>query len=234
MSGQFFGETPLGSAYTANITRDPVHGIGGYTEGELYRLLRTGVKKNHELALPFMPQLTLMSEKDLHSMIAFLNSDDPLLAPSSDNRVSELSLLGKALTQFAFSPLPYPEHYQKVPSLEDQVEYGEYLVNAQLLCFGCHSATHEINLSEPRNTVGYLQGGNEFGPDLISPRIIRDDDGIGDWVEADFLNTLKTGTTPDGRSLRLPMTAYPQLEEAEMKAIWAYLGTVKAEEMLQE
>ncbi len=228
MSGQFFGETPLGTAYTSNITRDPIHGIGSYSEGELYRLLRTGVKKNDELALPFMPQLTLMSEKDLHSIIAFLKSEDPILAPSDEKQVSDLSFLGKALTLFAFSPLPYPETYQTIPSVEDQVAYGDYLVNAQLLCFGCHSATHEVNLTDPHKTLGYLEGGNEFGPGLVSSRILRDEEGIGSWTEADFVNTLKTGVTPDGRTLKTPMTAYPQLKESEMTAIWAYLGTVSA------
>lgn len=157
-----------------------------------------------------------------------MRSDDPIFAPSDEQQRSELSILGKALTLFAFSPLPFPEQYQRIPSIEDQVAYGDYLVNAQLLCFGCHSATHETNLIEPRKTIGYLEGGNEFGPDLISARILRDGEGIGEWTEADFLNTLRTGTTPDGRKLRPPMGTYPQLEEAEMKAIWAYLGTVSS------
>jgi len=46
----------FGNIYSSNITQHPEFGIGKYTDGELYRLFRTGIKKDGTLALPMMHQ----------------------------------------------------------------------------------------------------------------------------------------------------------------------------------
>ncbi len=227
MEGQFFGENPLGSAFTANITRDREHGAGAYTPGEMYRLLRTGVKRDHSLIVPFMPKFANMSEEDINAIVAFMQSDDPMLAPSSTERSVNLSVLGKALMKFAWKPLEYPASYASNPTLEDPVEYGRYLVTSQVLCFGCHSASHEVNLEHPEQTEGYLAGGAEFEEGLPSPSLRIAEDGLPGYTQEEFIHSVRNGVNRAGKPFTPPMHGYPQLDSAEVAAIWAYLGTVK-------
>ena len=50
--------------------------------------------------------------------------------------------------------------------------------------------------------------------------------GIGNWSEADFVKTLRTGFRPDGHLLRFPMLTFAELDDAELAAVFAYLKTV--------
>lgn len=232
LEGQFFGKNPLGTAYTANITRDREFGAGAYSSGELYRLLRTGVKRDHTLALPFMPKFVNMSEEDIQAMIAFMQSGDPSLTPSQISRKTNLSVLGKALVQFAWKPEPYLAAYETAPDLNDPVAYGRYLVTSQVMCFGCHSASHEVDMKNPEETAGYLAGGAEFGPELFSPSLLMTPEGLGSWTAAEFIQTVRSARKADGTELRPPMHGYPQLDSAEIGAIWAYLQTITPEQVV--
>ena len=52
----------FGSVYSRNITKDPEHGIGKMTDGQLYYLLRTGVRPDGRF-LPIMAKLQKMSDE---------------------------------------------------------------------------------------------------------------------------------------------------------------------------
>src|SRR5262249_13505931 len=73
----------FGAAFSKNITKDPVHGIGAWTDGEILYFLRTGVNRTGQYVPPWMPKFPLLSDDDLESIVAFLRSDDPLMAASS-------------------------------------------------------------------------------------------------------------------------------------------------------
>ncbi len=53
--------------------------------------------------------------------------------------------------------------------------------------------------------------------------------GIGKWTESDFIKTIKTGKDPAGRILDpvMPWHSFLALTDTDLKAIWAYLRTVK-------
>src|SRR5262245_61332131 len=55
----------FGPIFAKNITKDPSHGIGTWTDGELIYLLRTGIDRNGQYLPPYMPRLALMSDDDL-------------------------------------------------------------------------------------------------------------------------------------------------------------------------
>ena len=72
-----------------------------------------------------------MSDEDLHSIIAWLRSDDPLLAAAPvDNRTSEPSFFAKFLSHIAFKPFEYPTEPKPHPDTTNTVKYGEYLSTA--------------------------------------------------------------------------------------------------------
>jgi mono/diheme cytochrome c family protein len=222
----------FGPIYSHNITQHPTKGTGRYSDRELVYLLRTGVRRDGVFSGPFM-QSPHLADEDLYSIVAFLRSDDPWVrAQDVDDRQWQPTLLAKALMHVAFAPLPMPREKQLVPKLEDQVAYGRYVVDGMADCFSCHSKDFKtMNVVEPAKSEGYLGGGNPTldadGNVVYSANLTMDPEtGIGRWSEADFVKAVRVGIRPDGRALRYPMIAFPELSEAEAKAAFAYLKTV--------
>ena len=52
--------------------------------------------------------------------------------------------------------------------------------------------------------------------------------GLKDWTEADFFRALREGKRKDGSAIlaAMPWKAYGQMNDVEIKALWAYLRTV--------
>lgn len=223
----------FGTAYAGNITQDPETGIASWTDGQIAFLLRTGIRRDGLYTPPWMVKLPLMSDDDLDDVIAFLRSDDPLVhATHQKQPPSEPSLFAKFLCRVAFKPLPYPKAPIVAPDPSDAVAYGKYLVQGRLQCFTCHSRDFaKVDDLVPERSAGYLGGGNAMpdltGKTVVSSNITPDaDTGIGMWSEADFVRALRYGVRPDNTVVSYPMVPYPEVTEAEAKAIFAYLHTV--------
>lgn len=235
MTGRELTEMPpeFGKIYSANITSDKVHGIGSWSDGDLIYFLRTGVKPSGVYAPIWMPKFAHMSDEDLFSIIAYLRSDKLSVQPSAAvSQASQPTWLSKFLCTVAFKPLPYPDKPIIAPDTNDLVAYGRYMVAGRYDCFPCHSADFKtVNIFEPEKSVGYLGGGNVMytleGLKIHSANITKDEaTGIGNWTFEQFSETLRYGKKPDGAAIRYPMFPYTRLEDIEVKAIWAYLGTV--------
>lgn len=225
----------FGKVWAPNITQSDQSKIHGYTDGELAYLLRTGVKRDGKYAPPWMPKFPLLSDKDLHSIVAYLRSDQPELEPSDKVQPApQPSFLSKLLCRVVFKPLPYPTAPILEPDQSDKVAWGRYLAIAKFDCYQCHSADFKTNDSfVPENSAGFMGGGNLLidptdGKTLIySANITMDKQtGIGNWTEAEFSNAVRFGQRPDGKPLRPPMMPYAALNEEEVSAIWAWLQTV--------
>lgn len=235
LTGRRLGDLPkeFGAAYSRNITRDPDKGIGTWTDGELIYLLRTGIDRKGNYLPPWMVKLPHMSDEDIQSIVAFLRSDDPLVAPVAVDPPgrTQPSFLTKFLSHVAFKPLPYPEHPIAAPPATDKVAYGRYL-SSNLGCYACHSADFKsVDDLVPEKSAGFMGGGNGLmdmnGDTVFSANITPDEEtGIGKWSEADFIRTLQTGVRPDRRALRYPMGPIPELRDDELAALFAYLRTV--------
>src|SRR5262245_20225661 len=138
LSGHRMPDLPpqFGAAFSGNITQDRETGIGAWTDGEIAYLLRTGIKRDGSYAPPWMVKLPNLADEDLKDIIAFLRSDDPLVAPVRHaTPPSEPSFLTKFLSRVAFKPLPWPEQPIARPDPGDPVAVGRYLVNAHAQCF---------------------------------------------------------------------------------------------------
>src|SRR5262245_2350820 len=120
----------FGEAWSLNITAHPAKGIGAWTNGEIARLLRTGIARDGRYTPPWMVKLPNASDEDIRDIIAFLRSDDPLVqARDVENHASRPSFLTKALCRVAFKPFPYPTREIAAPAPEDALAYGRYLVD---------------------------------------------------------------------------------------------------------
>ena len=225
----------FGWAHSANITGDAETGIGSWTDGELAFLLRTGVTRDGRYTPPWMVKLPLMADEDVKDVIAFLRSDDPLVRPVKVKRPAcKPSLLTKVLARTVFKPFPYPSAPIAAPDTADPVAHGRYLVQARALCFGCHSIDFaKVDEAVPERSAGYLGGGNAM-PDM-NGRIVKTSNitpdpetGIGKWSEDEFVRLVRFGVRPDASVIVYPMVPYPELSDAEARAIFQYLRTVPA------
>lgn len=225
----------FGSIFSDNITADKDAGIGNWTDGELVYFLRTGVRPDGEYIPPYMPKFVHVSDEDMSSIVAFLRSSHPWVAPDKTKQPqTKPSFLTKFLTNIkAFKPFDYPSQPIPQPDTNNLVKLGEYVALYQMECYGCHSKDFETNdYLHPQNSKGFFGGGNkvpdEEGKVRVSLNITTDEaTGIGKWSEDDFVKAVKYGMLPTNQpALRHPMLPYVQLSDKEVKAIYAYLKTV--------
>jgi mono/diheme cytochrome c family protein len=237
LTGKQLSDLPpvFGKVFSVNITQHPVKGIGGWTDGELAYLLRTGITRDGRYLPPWMIKLPHTSDEDLASIIAYLRSDDPAVAAADVGPAgtTKPSLLAKVLTNTVMKPLPYPDKPIVAPPRTDRVAFGRYLATS-LDCFSCHSADFKkVDILHPEKSAGFLAGGNPLvgveGRTVRSANLTPDDEtGIGRWSEHDFVRALREGFRPDGRALRYPMLPKTELTQDEASAIYTYLRTVPA------
>ena len=235
LTGTHMREAPkeFGEIYSQNITNDKEYGIGGWTDGELLYLLRTGIKPDGQYIPPYMAKLTHMADEDINAIIAFLRSDDAMVqADGTKDTPSDVSLLTKILCNSVWKPMKMPDKKIELPDSANQIALGKYL-SLNLECFSCHSADFKTNdFYEPEKSKGYFGGGNKTlnaeGDVILTSNLTPDKEtGIGDWTEEQFIKALKYGVKEGEAPLRYPMVPFTQLTQHEAGAIFAYLKTIK-------
>lgn len=130
---------PLGVIYTRNLTPDSETGIGRYTDGEIFRLMRHGVKPDGTSTITPMMPFYNMADEDLIAIVSYLKSLEPI-----NNKVpeAEYTMLGKFVRSVAppFQPILNPNPPAKAPPMAPTLERGEYLARYVANCVGCHTA----------------------------------------------------------------------------------------------
>ena len=157
-----------------------------------------------------------ISDDDLGAMIAYLKTLPPV-----DNELDESQLgpVGRILALFEASLIPATLIDHKAPRPTSPpvgvtAEYGEYLA---VICSLCHGE---------RLSGGPVPGDEPDAP--MSPNITPGGI-IGLINEEGFINTLRTGITPGGRSLDsefMPWQRLGKMTDDELRAIWMYLNSL--------
>lgn len=237
LTGSYRSDIPkeFGEVYSLNITHDPTHGIGNWTDGELYYFLRTGIRpQTGAYVPPFMPKFPRMSDEDLKSVIAWLRSSDPeLAADSHEYPPNKSNFLVKLLANVAFKPLPLPAQPIIEPDSSNPVALGKYVADGMIGCFACHSADLKtLNDLNPEKTPGFYGGGTAMldmdgTTEVVTANITMDKEtGIGNWTEQQFVDAVRFSKKPGGGLLHYPMVPHTALSETEVKAVYAYLKTL--------
>jgi len=232
LTGRQLTELPkeFGTVYSRNITSDPEKGIASWTDGEIYYLLRTGIKRDGQYIPPYMAKFPNASDEDLYSVIAWLRSDQ-VQKTNEEPPESQPSFLTKFLSHVAFKPIQFPEKPILMPDTNNAVEHGRYLANGIYHCFPCHSADFKtLNIAEPEKTGGFYGGGNKMpglnGEIITTRNLTFDETGIASFSEDDFIQSVKYGKKKGGGQLRMPMFPHILLTDVEAKHIFAYLKSV--------
>jgi len=217
-----------GSFYSKNITPS---GIGDWTDAEVLRAIASGVSKDGTALFPVMPHphFGQMDKEDLESIIVYLRSLKPI-----ENIVPESK--ADFPMNFIINTIPKEPHFSKKPNESDAVAYGGYLFNAAS-CAECHSKQ-----DKGKPIAGMeLAGGFEFpmvtGGTALSSNITQDEvTGIGKWSEEDFVKRFKSYADSSYVSAKvskgnfntvMPWTMYGGMKTEDLKAIYAYLKTIK-------
>ena len=217
-----------GSFYAKNITPS---GIGDWTDGEVLRAIASGVSKNGEALFPIMPHphFGKMDKGDLESIIVYLRTLKPIknIVPESEPDFP---------MSFIINTIPDEPHFSTKPNESDAVAYGGYLFNAAS-CSECHSKQEKGKPIEGMELAGGFEFPMVTGGIARSANITQDKEtGIGKWTEADFVKRFKSYTdssyVPNKISKGffntvMPWTMYGGMKEEDLKAIYAYLKTVK-------
>lgn len=164
--------TDLGRLHSANITQDPVYGIGSWTDAQLVAMLRTGIGADGRMRL-VMPHFAYLSDEDAASLVAFLRSDNALVyATPSALGPQQVSFLAKALANTVMKPTPPLPHAAEAPPATDPVALGHYLVVGRYQCYFCHSHDFSTNdEAHPEKSKNYLGGGSPCWAASWSPAL---------------------------------------------------------------
>jgi len=213
-----------GRVVAPNITPDKETGAGSWTDDELARAIREGIGHDGRALFPLMPyvQYRRMSDEDVASVIVYLRS---LPAVRQSLPQTEIIFPVKYLIRSVPQPLTTPVTYDDLEP-KDQVRRGERLVHLAG-CFDCHTPAKQ---GQP---IAGLDWGGGFGfPGpwgfVASANITPDPSGIPFYDEALFLEVMRTGSVKARKlSSIMPVMVYRNLNDDDLKAMFAFLRTVK-------
>ena len=194
--GMVFDEPPF-RAVASNITPDAATGIGKWTDAQLAKAIREGIRPDGSVIGPPMPMefYRHLSDSDLAAIVAYLRTQ-PAVANAPGKSVYRIPLppsYGPPIT----APVP-------LPPASDKLRYGEYLANIGH-CMDCHT---------PRSAEGRLltvqlgAGGMPFpGPWGVSVarNLTPHESGLKGWSDAEIARAIRTGVRRDGTGLKPPM-----------------------------
>jgi mono/diheme cytochrome c family protein len=218
--------TPFGTFHPPNITPDPTHGIGGWTQEQFNTAMREGRAPSGAAYYPAFPytSYTRMTDEDLAALKAYLDSLPPSAQPRREHELGfpYNQRWGIRLWQWAFFT---PGRFQPQPDKGEVWNRGAYLALGPGHCVECHTA---------RNSLGVLDmemafaGGDLGGPEGKVPNITSSADGIGDWSEGDVSTALTLGMLPDGDFLggemgKIVNNGTGKLPPEDVAAIVAYI-----------
>jgi mono/diheme cytochrome c family protein len=224
--GMEFRDWRIGTARAANLTPDAATGLGTWSEAEIVRALRNGQSKDGRLLAPVMPYewFHQMSDRDAFAVARYLKSLPPVRHPVSQSPNFWFQL-GKALFLS-----PKPPASPSAPTPGPTAEYGGYLAQHVGLCADCHTPRSGIRSAPDKSRLfagaadppaGFPANPSNLTPDNAT--------GIGQWSEADFLRTLRTGVNPRGVSLHpfMPWREIRRMSDDDLRAIYRYLRTLR-------
>lgn len=209
---------PLGSVFSKNLTPDVETGLGGWTDEEIRRAIRTGVSRDGLHLFPIMPYLYFnkMADSDVDAIVAYLRTLPPVR-----NAVPRQQILPPE----QLPRLPLREGIA-APDPSDTAARAEYLMTAVTACSDCHTPVN-AETGQPIQEK-YLAGGQPFeGPwgIVYGGNLTPDKEtGIGNWSDDEIKRVLRLGVRPDGRRVVLmPWQDYAPLTEEDLSAIVYYL-----------
>ncbi|HOI33200.1 MAG: c-type cytochrome [Bacteroidales bacterium] len=215
-----------GRFVSSNITP---FGIGDWTDGELFRLITTGVKRDGSPIFPVMPyhRFGRLDRTDIESVIAFLRTLDPV---ETNHPVSKADFPMNLIMR----TMPQEAQLTRIPPKTDVLAYGSYMTMAAA-CMDCHT-----NFSKGKFVGPEGGGGREFhmpdGSIVRTANLTPHETGLGNMSLERFIRLFKRYSdsgellpkvaTGDMQSI-MPWYMYGGMTKDDLSAIYAYLQSLE-------
>ena len=213
-------DTPWYTVKGTNITPDKETGIGAWSDDEIKRLMRDGIRPNGTPVATQMPFLfyKIMTPRDLDAVVAYIKTVPPVRREIPPPTYK---------AELAVELVPGAEKPIDEASLNDKVKRGFYLANLAH-CMECHSKGADDRLNF---TSGWGKGGHVHttpaGPVTAVNISQHKTKGIGAWTDEQIKRALTHGVRPDGTQLKVPMGArFAKMKEDDIDAIVAWVRTI--------
>ncbi len=212
---------PIGRIHAANLTHGQ-GGVGGqYTDGQLARAVRDGIKADGTTVI-FMPShdFRWWPREDLEALVSYIRSRPPM---NNEIPPPEIGWLAKVLDRtdrMVIDVARRIDHSTDSPLVEslEPTATAEYGANLALLCMGCHG--HGL-------TGGKIPGTPSSIP--IPTNLTPHDSGLKSYTYDQFVTLFNEGKKPDGSDLDpfMPITTLRAMTDIEKQALWAYLQAME-------
>ncbi|MFA3920676.1 cytochrome C [Ruegeria hyattellae] len=220
-------DTPFGTLYSPNLTTDPEHGIGGWSQAQFARAVREGVSPEGHAYYPAFPYsfYASFSDQEIADLWAAFQTVPPVATPS---RPREMIFpfnqrWGLKLWRAVFLDPPRTE---PVAGKSAAWNRGRKLVEGASHCAACHTARNFAGAR--KSDTEHFQGSDALPGGEKSPAIDHLTLTTRGWDAASLAYALRTGITPEGDAFGGSMgevvlygTSY--LTEADRTAIATYL-----------
>jgi mono/diheme cytochrome c family protein len=227
--GLAFEMGPLGSLYSRNLTPDPTTGIGRRSDGEIARVLKTGVLPEGQISVFMLLSAAKLSDEDIADVIAYLRAQAPV-----ENAVPDMqfTILGKVIVKYAFPELhPRDEQVHGVPmSLEPSVERGEYLAENVMLCTTCHTDYDQATFQPigPKGggcSIAEPSHGEDSDMEYCPPNLTSSPTGITGKLDEDaFVARIETGRIH--KTSIMPWEGFQNTAEVDLRSVYRYLKSL--------
>ena len=203
MTGKVFFDQPwLARLIAPNVPK----AIRGYSDPELARLLRHGVRPNGR-GVAVMPSSMFyhLDDEDLGALIAYLRTlpekEGEQLPPNS---MRLLARVGLTMGQYKVEPRDITHDAPRAPKGSDAASLGRYI--AMSSCTECHGQR--------------LQGEPQGAPALMI---------VGGYTPAEFAKLMREGVPRDGKERKMmspvARSRFSHFTDEEVSALYAYLST---------
>jgi len=208
---------PLGRLVYPNVTTGKDGRLSSYSDAELARLIKHGIKRDGRSAVMMPSENTAWwPMDDVVALISYLRTVEPV---DGNPGVVELGILAKVLDRRDAIPLDVArridhENLPTAPEPAPDARYGAFVATS---CRGCHGET--------------LAGGPIPGapPELPVPRnLTMHESGLKGWTFDAFHKAIQEGRRKDGKPMDpfMPVEALRHFDSVELRALWAYLESL--------
>jgi mono/diheme cytochrome c family protein len=211
------------TAYAPNITQDRETGIGAWSDEEIMRAIREGVRRDGTIIGPPMPIRSYreMSDSDLRAIVAYLRT---------------VAAVRNSLPKSVYN-IPLPESYGPPVgtvadvSRDDAVAYGSYLANALGHCMECHTpmskGVFDVSRSGAGGTVFIKPHGLQVAA-MAANITPHPEQGLGGWTDDEMKRAITQAISRDDRRLQpvMPFYFYEKVSDEDLDALIVYLRSL--------
>jgi len=223
--GLTFDQPPF-KVTVSNITPERDTGIGAWSDDDIKKPMRTGIRPDGVAVAAAMPTgfYEILTPSDLDAIVAYLRSVKPV-----SNKVAD-PVYKIALPRQVF---PGGEKPMAQNELGDKIKRGFYLATIGH-CLECHTPFAADGPVDIKNARGKRE--RKFpGPwgESVSKNITaHKEKGIGAWSDAEVKRAITDGLSKDGQKLKPPTGYgfYAKMTSDDLDAVIAYLRTLPPNE----